>query len=91
MTYLDPVELAEMDKEIIYGHDGNHGMGWDEAEMHFCEACECEITELEASGTEFCEDCLCDDDDCEGCFYCLSTAGYDEAKADGTLKTEPTE
>ena len=62
-----------------------------DAEMHFCEACECEIEAEVAEECGFCEDCLCDDDDCEGCFYCLSTAGYDEAKADGTLKTEPTE
>ena len=54
-----------------------------------CENCGCEVPEIVAEETEFCEDCLCDDE-CEGCIYCLSVTGYNEAEGNGTLKTEPT-
>ena len=60
-----------------------------------CEGCGSELIECIADETTYCEDCLCTyehmgDGECEGCIYCLCCSGYDEAKAEGTLKTEPT-
>ena len=61
---------------------------YDEETECTCESCGGGIDESIADETELCEDCLCEDDECEGCIYCLSVAGYNEAKADGTLKVE---
>ena len=56
---------------------------------HICDGCECEIDEMAAEECGFCEDCQCDeteDNECEGCFYCVSSNEYDARKANGTLK-----
>lgn len=57
MTYLDATERAEMDKEIIYGNDGNFGMGWDEGEKDYCCVCDSYYSEAD---DEFCH-CHCSD------------------------------
>ena len=54
-----------------------------------CDGCFCEISEMEAEEVGFCEDCQCDETEeteCDGCFYCLSEKGYEERKANGTLR-----
>ena len=56
-----------------------------EPETKLCDCCEFPIDETE---TDFCESCLCEGDDCDGCVYCLCVTDYNARKANGTLKTQ---
>lgn len=79
MTYFNDPAIPRFQESDSY-----------ETEAPECDGCGCEIEECIADETDYCEDCLCDwndetDTECDGCIYCLSVTGYNEAKANGTL------